>query len=89
MKEKGLFLAVFNNTHETLLAEKLFKEGGIKIKTRMKPRSFTSECGMALEFPEGEISRIEEICRYRHLKVVGLYRELETGDWRIMDSDRG
>lgn len=87
MEKESSLIGVFNNTHETLRAEKLFKEGGIKIRTRVKPRSITSECGMALEFPESALNRIKEICRQRHLKLIGVYREPGRGDWQIIDSD--
>lgn len=76
-------IAVFNTTHETLKAEKLFKEAGIRIRTRIKPRSITSECGMALEFSASALGRIRKICLQNQLHLVGLYRELEKDLWQL------
>ena len=54
-------IVVFISTHETMKAERVFNEGGIRVRTTTRPRSIESNCQLALTFKENELSKIMEV----------------------------
>ncbi len=74
-------IAVFVSTHETLRAEKVFIEAGIKIRTRIKPRSIGANCRMALAFPDTFLEDIYRLVKKSGLEMTGVYREDCNGNW--------
>jgi hypothetical protein len=61
-------LAVLPTTHLTLRAEKELLAAGVFPRMVVKPRRLASDCGLALQFPRGEISRARAA-----LAAAGLY----------------
>jgi len=74
-------IAVFVSTHETLRAEKVFMEAGIKIRTRIKPRRISANCQMALAFPDIFLEDIYGLVKKNRLEMTGVYREDHNGNW--------
>ncbi len=75
-------IAVFLSTHETLRAERHFKEHRIKVKATVKPRAITSNCQMAITFAPEDRGRIDAVVAEEGLDLTGIYRkEFHTGEW--------
>ena len=79
-------IVVFISTHETMKAERVFKEGGIRVRTTTRPRSIESNCQLALTFKENEFSKIREITEKQSLSGAGFFRQLDDGRWERLDS---
>jgi len=77
----GELIAVFISTHETLRAERAFREARIKVRATVKPRKIGSNCQMAITFPEGKLAEIKNIVKKDGFDLVGFYRKREEGDW--------
>ncbi len=78
-------IVVFISTHETMKAERVFKEGGIKVRTTTRPRTIDSNCQLALTFKEDEFIKIVEITRKESLNGAGFFRQVEDGLWERLD----
>lgn len=74
-------ILLFQSTHETLSAEKIFLEDDIKAKPRTKPRSITSECGIGLEVLEKCLPEINALCQKNKFTLRGIYREFKNKTW--------
>jgi hypothetical protein len=60
MAEPRIVLA-FDSIHDVIRAEKILKEEGISCSLIPAPREIRSDCGMAIEVPAREFSRIEAL----------------------------
>ena len=80
-RNKKTLIAVFVSTHETLRAEKEFKEAGVKIRTTIKPRLISSDCQLALTFAEDDLARISQIVHDEILDLKGFYKQALNGEW--------
>ncbi len=74
-------IAVFVSTHETLRAERAIKNRKIRIRSILKPRHISSNCQLALEFADNELSKVAEAVADENLELVGYYQKGENGDW--------
>ncbi len=74
------FVAVFPSIHYVLKAEKLLKAKGIPTELVPIPREISSDCGMALAFPE-DPSRLESLFNESGLQSP-LYFLREGEAWR-------
>jgi hypothetical protein len=74
-------IVVFISTHETMKAERVFKEGGIRVRTTTRPRNIESNCQLALTFKEDEFAMIREICEKQSLVGAAFFCEGEKGVW--------
>jgi len=79
MTEK--LLAVFVSTHETLRAERIFKEAKIRVRTTIKPRKISSNCQMAITVSPKDIKDIRKAVKTNGLKLAGYYRQNKDGEW--------
>ncbi len=79
MTEK--LLAVFISTHETLRAERMFKEAKIRVRATIKPRKISSNCQMAITFSPDKIKDIRKTVKVNGLKLVGSYKKDADGEW--------
>jgi len=78
-------LAVFISTHETLRAERMFKEARIKVRTTIKPRKISSNCQMAITFSPDNIKDIRKTVTANNLKLVGYYKKGADDEWTVTD----
>lgn len=66
-------ILVFQTTHRTLQAENIFKKEKIKIKIVLKPRSITTDCGLAIRFSAEDKDTIFKIIKDNNLSLTGVY----------------
>lgn len=66
-------ILVFQTTHRTLQAENILKKEKIKIKIVLKPRSITTDCGLAVRFSAGDKDIIFKIIKDNSLSLMGVY----------------
>ena len=83
MNTSSILIAVFVSTHETLRAERAFKEKRIKVRATVKPRSISSNCQLAIEFAEGSKEAIATIIKEERLDFIGFFRRSEEGEWAL------
>ena len=76
-------VAVFPTTHLTLRAEEAFEEEGLPIRTVMKPRRISSDCGLAISLAAADLARAEDVVRARGLGPVGFFRPDGAG-WTLV-----
>ncbi len=69
----GKRVAVFTTTHQTLKAEKLFKEMQIRVRPVPRPRRILSECGLALQFYAEDEERLLDLCQEHHMDLIGTF----------------
>lgn len=74
-------IAVFVSTHETLCAERAIKNRKVRVRSLLKPRHISSNCQLALEFADKELSQVAEVVKDEELGLVGYYQKGENGDW--------
>ncbi|VAX24513.1 hypothetical protein MNBD_NITROSPINAE04-740 [hydrothermal vent metagenome] len=79
------FIVVFISTHETMKAERAFKEGGVKVRTTTRPRTIDSNCQLALTFKDDELDKIVAITKKQSLSGAGFFRQGEGGLWERLD----
>ncbi len=81
MSIKGELIAVFESTHETMRAERAFKERRIKVRAIMKPRVISSSCQMALSLPDEKHASAVAVISDEALRFVGFFRKSKDGQW--------
>ena len=82
---KKVIIAVFISTHETMRAEKALKQAGVKIRTRLKPATISSNCQLALCFASGDVEKVLDIAGRESLALTGLYQEETDGRWKAIE----
>ena len=76
-------LVVFPTTHLTLMAEKAFKEAGVKHRTIMKPRKISSDCGLAITLEQKQIEQVQALLKDSGHLPATFYRSGSQG-WECM-----
>ena len=74
------FLLLFKSTHLTLKAEKLFKKNNIIFRTTLKPKSITSDCGIAIVIEEDNLNKAISILKAKKIKDFQIYKQVNN-DW--------
>jgi hypothetical protein len=77
----GKIILLFPTTHETLLAEKVFKSNEIKVKPRIKPSGVASQCGIGLEAGEERLLSILSLCSERNFSQPEVFKESAGKGW--------
>lgn len=91
MVRDGDLVAIFNNIHRVMKAEKLLKERRLDMLLIPAPRSLQSDCGLAIRYAEKDRREIEAVLsgagllpeeRYRkagegYVRITGLEQDLE------------
>ncbi len=75
MVKDGDLVAIFNNIHRVMKAEKILKERRLKMLLIPAPRALKSDCGLALRYEEADRSLIEEALRDAGLAPEEIYRK--------------
>ena len=75
MVKDGDFVAVFNNIHRVMKAEKILKEKRLNILLIPAPRTLKSDCGLALRYDEADRTAIEGQLREVDLAPEEIYRK--------------
>ncbi len=66
-------VAIFHSIHRVMKAEKVLKKERADILLIPVPRQLTSDCGLAIRYPEQERSRVAEVLRLEDLLPAELY----------------
>lgn len=82
MSGSAKLIAVFLSTHETLRAERAFKEQRIKVRATVKPRKISSNCQLAIEFGEESKEAIAEIIEEGKFDFLGFFSRTGKDEWR-------
>lgn len=67
-------LATFDVTSMAIMFERLFRKKGLNVKVVPVPRSLSSSCGLACEYPCEDEEEIRSICVDRDIDVIGWHR---------------
>jgi hypothetical protein len=86
MIKDGDLVAIFNNIHRVMKAEKILKEKCLKMLLIPAPRALKSDCGLALRYEEADRALIEEALRDADLAPEEIYRKNGEEFVRIDDS---
>jgi len=62
-------IATFNTTSMTIMFERNCRKEGIRSKIVPVPRSLSSSCGFACEFPCEAMGHIKQICETKKIEV--------------------
>ncbi len=73
MVKEGDLVAIFHSIHRVMKAEKLLKQAGKNILLIPVPRQLTSDCGLAIRFPQEIRGEIEDILSTSGLEAQELY----------------
>lgn len=85
MVREGELIAIFNNIHKVLKAEKLLKERRLNILLIPAPRNLQSDCGLAIRYSEKDRELIEGILTEAELLPEERYRKTGGEYVRIVD----
>jgi hypothetical protein len=79
------YLLVFVSTHLALKAETYLKRDQVPFKLRMKPRTISAECGLAIELPTASVREALRSLQRRELEGIAIYVQREGAeDWEEM-----
>jgi len=68
------WIVLFDSMHYVLAAESAFKEHGVRCDLVPVPRSLSSDCGMAIEFPESDVDAVKDVLADGRVRPRGVYR---------------
>ena len=74
MVKEGDLVAIFHSIHRVMQAENLLKAQRADILLIPVPRQLTSDCGLAIRYPETERSRVEAALVAAGLTPAEIYR---------------
>lgn len=73
------FIMVFNNTHEAMEGERIFKNNNIKFMIIPTPTYITQSCGISVRFTEAEAIKVEELYDKDEIKFKNVYEKTHDG----------
>lgn len=75
MIRDGDLVAIFNNIHRVMKAEKVLKEKRLNMLLIPAPRTLKSDCGLAVRYDEADRAAIEGALREAGLEPEEIYRK--------------
>jgi hypothetical protein len=75
---------VFPTTHLTLSAERSLERAGITLRTIMKPRRISSDCGLAIRIDPGSLDICRKTLTSEGLLPARFFRE-EGDEWTCIE----
>ncbi len=75
MVNDGDLVAIFNNIHRVMKAEKILKEKRLSMLLIPAPRALKSDCGLAIRYAEADRALIEDVLRDAGLVPEEIYRK--------------
>jgi len=73
MNKEERCIITFFTVHQALRAEKVLMEAGFAISMIPVPREISSDCGVALEIPDGEETRIKSMLEENRVTLEGFH----------------
>ena len=74
-------ILVFATTHQTMQAEALLKEAGLKGLLVLKPKGLVGNCGLALQLDGSDLPRALSLLGKRHIVPAGSYLRGSDDRW--------
>lgn len=87
MVREGDLVAIFNNIHRVMKAEKMLKERRLDILLIPAPRSLQSDCGLAIRYSEKDRAEIEAVLSEAGLLPEERYRKAGDDYLRITEQE--
>jgi len=87
MVNDGDLVAIFHSIHRVMQAEKLLKQERAEILLIPVPRQLTSDCGLAIRYPETAQVRVESILAAAGLTAAETYRR-EGEAYRLLETGK-
>jgi len=87
MVREGDLVAIFNNIHRVMKAEKILKERRLDMLLIPAPRSLQSDCGLAIRYAEKDRQEIEAVLSEAGLLPEERYRK--AGDDYVRITEQG
>ncbi len=87
MVKEGDLVAIFHSIHRVMQAEKLLKQEQADILLIPVPRQLTSDCGLAIRYPETERTKVESILAAAGLTAAETYRR-KGADYRRLEAGK-
>ena len=78
-------VGIFSSIHFVLKAEKLLKKTGLAVETIPVPRKISSDCGIAISFSAGDVSKVKELLEEKKVRLQGIYILSEDGTYSVVD----
>ncbi|MFZ5775196.1 MAG: DUF3343 domain-containing protein [Thermodesulfobacteriota bacterium] len=72
---------ILSSIHYVLKAEQLLKAKGIPHDVVPVPRAISADCGMAIEFGEAELDRVQAVLQAADIAIARLYRQEGAGEF--------
>ena len=73
------YVAIFHSVHRVMKAEKILKYEDVEMLLIPVPRQLTSDCGLAIRYPEKDRERIEQILKREKLAPEEVFRKEADG----------
>ena len=73
------FIMVFNNTHEAMEGERIFKNNNIKFMIIPTPTYITQSCGISIRFLETEAEKVDKLYDEDEIKFKNVYEKTCDG----------
>jgi hypothetical protein len=83
MVREGDLVAIYNNIHRVMKAEKILKELKLGILLIPAPRTLQSDCGLAIRYSEPDRKAVEKVMVQEELLPEEIYRKGEGGFARL------
>lgn len=83
MVKEGEYVAIYNNIHRVLKAEKELKTLGLNILLIPAPRALSSDCGLAIRFSPSDRESVENAFAKNDLWPAELYIKKEESYERV------
>jgi hypothetical protein len=80
-------ILVFNATADTMAAEALAGEAGLRGALVIRPKNAIGNCGLALQLQAADSTVLLKLLMARNIIPAGVYRQLDPSRWEIMDTE--
>ncbi|RXZ83858.1 DUF3343 domain-containing protein [Paenibacillaceae bacterium] len=72
-------LIAFDSTQQALRAEMLLEYADIEIDLCPTPKEITAGCALSIQFPDEDLSTVNQIIVSERVEIRGVYREVDNG----------
>jgi hypothetical protein len=88
MINEGDFVAIFNNVHRVMKAEKVLKEKRLDMLLIPAPRALKSDCGLAIRYKDADRAAVERELREAGLAPEEIFRKQGDELIRIDETEK-
>lgn len=73
------FIMIFNNTHEAMEGESVFKNNNLRFMIMPTPTYITKSCGISIRFSEEVINNVEKLIEDKAINFKNIYKRGQEG----------